>query len=137
MLGVATMRIKGTDSKAVKAMVSASDQLADYGRLYPKTAERAVEVITGVARDYAAMGIDLTIEVPDNEHVRGERLATRYGLTRSEAVLALHIAGGGSLTGYANARSVTRNTARNQLQQVFDKTGVRRQAELVRLLADF
>ena len=131
------MRIKGTDSKAVQAMVAASDQLADYGRLYPQTAQRAVEIITGMARDYAAMGIDLTIDIPDDERARGERLVACYGLTRSETLLALHIGGGGSLTGYAAARSVTRNTARNQLQQVFDKTGVRRQAELVRLLADF
>lgn len=131
------MRIKGTDRKAVEAMVAGSDLLADYALLYPDTKRRAVEIVTGVAGDYAEMGIDLVIEVPEDKATRMDRLGQLYDLTASEALLALHIAEGGDTGGYAAARGISRNTVRNQLQAVFEKTGTRRQAELVRLLADF
>lgn len=131
------MRIKGTDRKAVEAMVASSDIVADYARLYPDTRRRAVEIVTGVAGDYAEMGIELFIEVAEDKATRMERLGQVYELTASEALLALHIADGGDTGGYAAARQVSRNTVRNQLQAVFEKTGTRRQAELVRLLADF
>jgi len=131
------MRIKGTDRKAVEALVAGSEIVADYARLYPDTKRRAVEIVTGVAGDYAEMGIELVIEVPEDKAKRMERLGRLYDLTASEALLALHIADGGDTSAYAAARQVSRNTVRNQLQAVFDKTGTRRQAELVRLLADF
>ncbi|MEQ1688215.1 MAG: helix-turn-helix transcriptional regulator [Sphingopyxis sp.] len=131
------MRIKGTDHKAVKAMVSDSGAMADYARLYPDTTRRIVEIITGVAGDYAAMGIALSFEVTDDEAARIDRLGNEFDLTGAEAMLALHIGGGGSLADYADAHTISRNTVRNQLQMVFDKTGVHRQAELVKLLSDF
>lgn len=131
------MRIKGTDRKAVEAMVAGSDILADYARLYPDAKRRAVEIVTGVSGDYAEMGIELVIEVTEDKAARMERLGRLYELTASEALLALHIADGGDTGGYAAARQISRHTVRNQLQAVFDKTGTRRQAELVRLLADF
>ncbi len=131
------MRIKGTDRKAVEAMVARSDNLTDYARLYPDTKRRAVDIVTGVARDYADMGMGLVIEVCEDAAARIARLGEAYELTASEAMLALHIADGGDTGGYATARGVSRNTVRNQLQAVFDKTATRRQAELVKLLVDF
>lgn len=134
---MSAMRIKGTDRKAVEAMVSDSEVLADYARLYPDAKRRVVEIVTGVAGDYAEMGVALVLEVAETTAARMERLGKSYDLTASEALLALHIADGGDTAGYAAARGISRNTVRNQLQAVFDKTGTRRQAELVRLLADF
>lgn len=131
------MRIKGTDRKAVEAMVAGSDIVADYARLYPDTKRRAVDIVTGVAGDYAEMGMELVFEITEDNAARLDRLGRLYDLTASEALLALHIADGGDTGGYAAARRVSRHTVRNQLQAVFDKTGTRRQAELVRLLADF
>jgi DNA-binding CsgD family transcriptional regulator len=131
------MRIKGTDRKAVEAMVAGSDILADYARLYPDAKRRTVEIVTGLSGDYAEMGIELFIEVVEDKATKLERLGQLYELTASEALLALHIADGGDTGGYAAARGISRNTVRNQLQAVFDKTGTRRQAELVRLLTDF
>src|SRR5688572_6164063 len=106
------MRIKGTDRKAVEAMVAGSDIVADYARLYPDVKRRAVEIVTGVAGDYAEMGIDLVIEVTEDKAARLQRLGSLYGLTASEALLALHIADGGDTSGYAAARRVSRNTVR-------------------------
>jgi DNA-binding CsgD family transcriptional regulator len=61
-------------------------------------------------------------------------LRTTFGLTAAEARLALRLAAGSTLADAADAFGVTQNTVRAQLRAVFDKTGARRQSELVRLL---
>lgn len=67
---------------------------------------------------------------------RGQRLRSRFGLTPAEAALAWEIAKSGGRQEAAEKRGVSLSTARTQLSSIFDKTGVRRQAELVRLLLD-
>jgi DNA-binding CsgD family transcriptional regulator/PAS domain-containing protein len=57
-----------------------------------------------------------------------------FGLTRSEADLALCLAEGCTLDEAAEKMHVTRNTARTYLRFIFSKTGVTRQAMLVRML---
>lgn len=131
------MRFKGTDKKAVARHVASSKVVADYARLYPSAPQRTVEIVTAIAADYETEGVTLIFEVPDAPAERIERVRSAFGLTPSEATLALHLADGGDMGGYAATRGISRNTARNQLQMVFDKTGGRRQAELVKLLADF
>lgn len=66
---------------------------------------------------------------------RAETLRSLYGLTKAEAKLADLLAQGCNLTEAADRNSVTRETVRSQLKSIFQKTGARRQAELVRLLA--
>jgi DNA-binding CsgD family transcriptional regulator len=67
------------------------------------------------------------------EIARLGRLADAYRLSRAEARLALHIVEGGDIASYAKSVGVRVGTARSQLKAVFAKTGVSRQAELVRL----
>ena len=62
------------------------------------------------------------------------RLSRLYGLTSAEAQLALQVAGGHDLREIAAMSKRTMNTLRTQLKQVFQKTGTRRQAQLVRLV---
>ncbi|MGH7044169.1 MAG: hypothetical protein ACREFY_18855, partial [Acetobacteraceae bacterium] len=62
-------------------------------------------------------------------------LRCAFGFTGAEAELAAALAGGQRLAAIAAARGVRMPTVRAQLRAVFDKTGTRRQAELVRLLA--
>lgn len=57
-----------------------------------------------------------------------------YGLTNSEAQIALMVMRGKGLTPIADELSVSLTTVKTHLQHVFDKTGTHRQAELVRLL---
>lgn len=71
---------------------------------------------------------DARLEAPE------QVLARLYGLTPSEARLAMAVASGESLESYAAAREIAISTARQQLKQVFAKTGAHRQADLVRLL---
>jgi DNA-binding CsgD family transcriptional regulator len=62
------------------------------------------------------------------------RLSRLYGLTPAEAQLALQVAGGHDLREIAATSKRTMNTVRTQLKQVFHKTGVKRQAQLMRLV---
>jgi len=57
-----------------------------------------------------------------------------YGLTPAEVQVALAIAEGDTIKAYADRRGISRNTAASQLKRAFEKTGLRRQSELVRWL---
>lgn len=61
-------------------------------------------------------------------------LQDQFGFTPAEAALAVDILAGNDLAASATRRRITRNTARVHLRHLFEKTGTRRQAELVRLL---
>ncbi|MBC9881248.1 hypothetical protein G8O24_28360 [Bradyrhizobium sp. INPA01-394B] len=63
-----------------------------------------------------------------------DALRERYGLTRAEAAFALEIVKGGGRKATAERLGIADGTARSHLSKIFDKTGVSRQAELVRLL---
>ena len=66
--------------------------------------------------------------------VRGERLGQDFGLTPAETVFAVEISKGDGLQAAASRLGVSLTTVRTHLAHVFDKTGTRRQAELVRLI---
>ncbi len=57
-----------------------------------------------------------------------------YGLTPAEVKVALAIAEGETIRTYAERHGLSRNTVAAQLKRAFDKTGLRRQSELVRWL---
>ncbi len=58
-----------------------------------------------------------------------------FGVTSAETALVGQLAAGQGVGAAAAALSVSENTARNQLKSVFAKTGVRRQADLLLLIA--
>ena len=57
-----------------------------------------------------------------------------FNFTPAETLLALQLANGLSLEEAAEELGIMRNTARAHLRAIFSKTGVRRQAELVRVM---
>lgn len=59
-------------------------------------------------------------------------LSHLYGLTPAEIRVVLAIAEGQTLKRYAERRGISWHTAANQLKRAFEKTGMRRQSELVR-----
>ncbi len=65
---------------------------------------------------------------------RGEWLRQDFGLTPAETVFAAEISKGDGLQATASRLGVSLTTVRTHLAHVFDKTGTRRQAELVRLM---
>jgi DNA-binding CsgD family transcriptional regulator len=60
---------------------------------------------------------------------------SEFGLTRAECRLLAALFEGCSVPQAADRLGVARSTARTHLQRVFDKTGARRQGDLLRLVA--
>jgi DNA-binding CsgD family transcriptional regulator/PAS domain-containing protein len=71
-------------------------------------------------------------ERPNNP--TAERLQKVFGLTRTEAAVAMEVLNGHGLQAAATALGVAPVTVRTHLTAVFGKTGTHRQAELVRVL---
>jgi DNA-binding CsgD family transcriptional regulator len=65
-----------------------------------------------------------------------ELLRSLFDLTVAEARVARGLAGGQSIEDLAASGGVSRNTVRTQLQQVLEKTGCARQAEVTALLSN-
>lgn len=79
------------------------------------------------------------ILIVDQEREQGSwkmRLRHEFGLTAAEAELALEIMRGDGREAAAARLGITVATVRTHLLHIFEKTGVHRQAELVRLLLD-
>jgi DNA-binding CsgD family transcriptional regulator len=66
--------------------------------------------------------------------VHRKQLRERYGMTAAEADFALEIVKGDGRQAAAVRLGVSLATARTHLERIFAKTGVHRQAELVRVL---
>ena len=74
------------------------------------------------------------VEDPDRTELScGALLSRMYGLTPAEASLAARLVEGRSVSEAAEEQEISILTARTQLKQVYSKTGVGRQADLVRL----
>lgn len=77
----------------------------------------------------------LVVTDPAQERdARKAQLRRRFGLTPAEADVAMEIARGDGRKAAAARLGVADSTARMHLTRIFDKTGVRRQAELVRII---
>jgi DNA-binding CsgD family transcriptional regulator len=75
------------------------------------------------------------ISDPDlQESTSRQILGELFKLTPAEANLATLLARGLSLAQVSSAQNISQHTARAQLKSIFAKTGVSRQAELVRLV---
>lgn len=102
-------------------------------------------LVTPVTRQTTIAAVPSTISqrpaaillITDAETERQSRLESlreRFGFTPAEAAFALEIVNGDGRQAAADRLGITVGTARSHLSNIFDKTGVRRQAELVRLL---
>ncbi|KRR08304.1 helix-turn-helix transcriptional regulator [Bradyrhizobium valentinum] len=81
-----------------------------------------------------AIAIVLVSDPEGEIQARAEDLRQRFGFTPAEAAFALEIVKGDGRQAAADRLGITVGTARSHLSSIFDKTGSRRQAELVRLL---
>ncbi len=69
---------------------------------------------------------------PDAERI-GRRVRRLYGLTRAEARVMAALTLGETVEQIAHAHGVRTSTVRAQVRSIFEKTGVHRQSDLVRL----
>jgi DNA-binding CsgD family transcriptional regulator len=85
----------------------------------------------GVARPRAIVFIT---DPEEASAVRRESLRQDFGLTPAEAGFTREVLKADGLQAAADRLGISLTTARTHLAHVFDKTGTRRQAELVRLI---
>jgi DNA-binding CsgD family transcriptional regulator len=72
--------------------------------------------------------------VPTQEPTLDAVLCRLYGFTAAEARLVLTLVESDGLAAAAGELGITLNTARTHLKRVFEKTGTRRQSDLIRRL---
>lgn len=117
---VAQVSRRNGELLSVQALPLPQGQRVQRGTMIGRRLAACALVVHGVAKCVPAVGLQLL------RHV--------YGLTPAEVQVALAIAEGETVKGYAERRRISRNTAASQLKRAFDKTGLRRQSELVRWL---
>lgn len=96
--------------------------------------------VFAVSQNHSALSIFrpaayVVITDPDrNPILPAERLQAAFGLTRAQTRLALQLAGGDDLQSAAEKLAITYGTARTRLAQIFEKTGTKRQGQLIALM---
>jgi DNA-binding CsgD family transcriptional regulator len=107
-----------------------------YTALYPDLIER-LKAAQAAGNPELQAAADALLRAYEAMARRQEALlVSRFELTPAQARLAAHIRDGGGLADYATASGIKESTARQHLKLVFQKLGVRRQAELVARLRD-
>jgi DNA-binding CsgD family transcriptional regulator len=71
---------------------------------------------------------------PASQQIDPKSIRQRFGLTPAQAQLTMLICNGHTVTQAAAALDITAPSARQYLQRIFDRIGVRRQADLVRMV---
>jgi DNA-binding CsgD family transcriptional regulator len=106
--------------------------------LAPRDGKRPIAVYAmpaGEEDDPHSLTVVILVDLEEAPEPTLTTLQRMFGLTPSEAALAVHLARGATLTEIAGERGVTLATVRSQLASVFDKTQTSRQAHLLSLLA--
>lgn len=87
------------------------------------------------AESQSRPAVAIFISDPEQSGAASQQALTQlFGLTRAEAALATLLTRGLALQEAAAELQISPHTARAQLRSIFSKTGVTRQAELIRLL---
>jgi DNA-binding CsgD family transcriptional regulator len=98
--------------------------------------ERTAQEVSDWLR-HARPAAMLLITDPERDRLaRKEELRRRFGLTSAEAEVAFEIVRGDGREAAAARLGISVTTASTHLTHIFEKTGTRRQAQLVRLLLD-
>lgn len=105
---------------SVQALPLPNGNRAERGTTIGRRLAACALVVHGIASRIPPVGLQLL------RHV--------YGLTPAEVKVAVAMAEGETLKQYSERRRISRNTAASQLKRAFEKTGLRRQTELVRWL---
>lgn len=88
----------------------------------------------GSAWPGASTVVMLQLPLPAEHDAEWHRqLASHYRLTRAQSAVLLDLSHGLTVEDIATTRHVSTNTVRSHLRQLMEKTGLHRQAELVRL----
>jgi DNA-binding CsgD family transcriptional regulator/PAS domain-containing protein len=139
------------ETAALSALIDATTSTAIHGTarrgapvLISRSGRRPLKVaaialsrsapLVPAASPRAAVVLVLIRDPDDDRHSLSDVLPATYGLTRAESCVAVRLFEGLSLAETADAHGVSKETVRQQLKSIFEKTGTRRQSELLKLL---
>ena len=133
---------KSLQSALRSALRASSDQSPEFGYILavPRGTKRplllrSVQLANGTPDHGTPTTAIVLIDLDECPQPDESLLRQAFGLTPAESRLAKRLAGGDDLASIADALGVGIGTLRFQLKAIFWKTGTRRQAELVALLA--
>ncbi len=122
-------------TKALMSILERSFYFRSYVKLYPDFEVRLGEILDFIPPDFET-AINDYIKSIDNQESDLLRLQDAMDLSQAEASLVLLLVNGKNLVDIARERNVSRNTVRNQLHNIYQKTHVNRQPALIRLALD-
>ena len=135
-LGVDDKRLKNALNRVLSARAEARSVLEAVALGWPGKGLGVLlrgVVASGESPHQAA--VEVVLRDPEHPPEPSEVLLRQlFLLTPAEALLAVQLCHGHTLEQAAQTLSISRNTARAHLRMIFSKTGVARQATLVRLL---
>jgi DNA-binding CsgD family transcriptional regulator len=140
---VASSRLEATDFEQMVTRASGAPSTssspgnAETIRLFRSSSSTSlvavVRAVVQTDRRAEARAVVFLLDPDHHLRVSRERLRRLYKLTPTESDLVALLAAGHSLHAAAAQLAVTQQSARTYLKRAFEKTGTRRQAELVRL----
>ena len=135
LLGAGTRRSLAAGRGAIVSLPREGSRAPLRLALLPLREEQTAEV-----PDWLALLAPAAIAILTDPHLDADHrcavLQARYGLTPAESAFVLEIGKGDGRKAAARRRGISVSTAHTHLNRIFEKTGVTRQAELVRLLSD-
>jgi DNA-binding CsgD family transcriptional regulator len=134
-------KFQGLVSQAISPIVSTDAAHGGAMRVLRPSGKRPYgALVSSISGNYPLLSalrpaVCVTITDPDRKKpLPNSRLQAAFGLTAAEARLASRLSVGEDLRSAAGNLEITYGTARSRLAQIFQKTGTRRQGELIRLL---
>ncbi|WP_417623022.1 helix-turn-helix transcriptional regulator [Parasphingorhabdus sp.] len=98
----------------------------------PVWAERVEEIMANLPDDTLDDIVSRLRQSSENQFIDFAAFGEAHGLTPAETRLVDSIAGGLSVPEHAEANDISVNTARVHMQRVLEKTGSKRQTDLLR-----
>lgn len=129
--------------RALRALIWASESALQLPVIFPRKRGRPILIYLSrpatMIRDGFGMcrAIAVLVDLQACPPAVQSDLIRAFRLTPAEARLAIQLANGNSIETAAERLSITYETARNVLKSIFHKTEIRRQTQLVALLARF
>jgi DNA-binding CsgD family transcriptional regulator len=139
---VESEKLRGLIASAISAEQPTNPSL-NRAMLISRSEQKPLQVLvaplrretTNPPRDAVAI---VFVNDPDEKTIApADVLQALFSLTVAEARLACTLLEGSSLSDAAELHRVSQETVRTQLKSIFQKTGTRRQGELVRVLSQF
>jgi len=133
--GAMTVNASGERKEFKQAIQKAALNEDSVPKFVSLTAPDDFEPLTAVVTPLGQQRVAVMFTVPGRFAPPSiESLIDLFGLTPVEAVIAQTIASSGTVEDAASNSNVTQETARTYLKRIFQKTGVRRQVDLVQLI---